>query len=109
MDIQKIVTELTGERNRLERAIAVLESLSQPSRRRGRPRKATQAPPATPRKRGGITPAGRKRLSAMMKKRWAERKKKATPKRKPMSAAGRRKLSALMKARWAKRKKTQSV
>ena len=35
MDIQKIVTELSGERNRLDRAIAALESLSQPARRRG--------------------------------------------------------------------------
>jgi len=44
----------------------------------------------------------------MMKKRWAERKKKATYKRKPMSAAARKKLSALTKARWAERKKAQS-
>jgi hypothetical protein len=27
-------------------------------------------------KRGGLTAAGRKRLSEMMKKRWAERRKK---------------------------------
>jgi Spy/CpxP family protein refolding chaperone len=28
------------------------------------------------RKRGGLTPEGRKRLSIAMKKRWAERRKK---------------------------------
>ena len=70
-----------------------------------RPPKAKQATAASSRKRGGITPAGRKRLSEMMKKRWAERKKKAVRKRKPMSAAARTKLSALMKARWTERKK----
>jgi hypothetical protein len=29
-------------------------------------------------KRGGLTPEGRRRLSLAMKKRWAERKKKTT-------------------------------
>jgi hypothetical protein len=33
---------------------------------------------ATPKKRGGLTPAGRKRLSEAMKKRWAEKRKKAS-------------------------------
>jgi len=33
---------------------------------------------AARKKRGGLTPAGRKRLSEMMKKRWAERRKKAS-------------------------------
>ena len=105
MDIKTLVTELSRERNRLDRAIAALEGLSQPVRRRGRPPKTSQATGASSRKSGGITPAGRKRLSEMMKKRWAERKKEATSKRKPMSAAARKKLSALMKARWAQRGK----
>ena len=101
MDLQKIVTDLSGERNRLDRAIAALERLSQPAHPRGRRPKGKQATPAASRNRGGITPAGRKRLSEMMKKRWAERKKKAARKRQPMSTAARKKLSALMKARWA--------
>jgi hypothetical protein len=105
MDIQKIVNELGAERNRLDRAIAALESLSLPGRRRGRPPKAKQSTAAASRHGGGISLAGRKRLSELMKKRWAERKKKGTRKRKPMSAAARKKLSALMKARWAGRKK----
>ena len=109
MDIQKIVTELGEERNRLERAIAALENLSQPARRRDRPPKAKQATAPSSGKHGGITPAGRKRLSEMMKKRWAERKKKATRKRPAMSAAARKKLSALMKARWARRKTAHST
>jgi len=38
---------------------------------------ASAAKAAAPKKRAGLTPAGRKRLSEMMKKRWAEKKKKA--------------------------------
>jgi hypothetical protein len=45
----------------------------------------------------------------MMKKRWMERKKKAPPKRKPMSAATRKRLSEMMKKRWLERKKTKSA
>jgi len=36
------------------------------------------AGPATKGKKGGITAAGRKRLSEAMKKRWAEKKRKAS-------------------------------
>lgn len=108
MDIRKLVAELSSERNRIDRAIAALQGLSQPARRLGRSPKVKRATPTTTYKRGGITTAGRKRLSQRMKQRWAERKK-ATRKRKPMSAAVRKKLSALAKARWAERKKAQAA
>jgi hypothetical protein len=66
-----------------------------------------------------MSPAGRKRISAAMKERWAKWKGKSAPKkakpvskkataRKPMSAAMRKKLSAMMKARWAQRNKKTS-
>ena len=105
MNIQLILTDLHRERNRLDQAIAALEGLSsRPAGRRGRPPGAKQAKSARTRKRSGITAAGRRRLSEMMKKRWAERKKKAVPKRKPMSAASRKRLSDMMKKRWLERK-----
>lgn len=106
MDIQQILIDLNRERNRLDQAIAALEGLSSgPTGRRGRPPGAKQAKSAATRKTGGITAAGRRRLSEMMKKRWAERKKKAAaPKRKPMSAASRKRLSEMMKKRWLERK-----
>jgi len=67
MDTQQIVQHLKDERDRLERAILALEG--------------GKASPSTVRKgakkAGGITPAGRKRLSEMMKKRWAARRKAA--------------------------------
>jgi hypothetical protein len=40
--------------------------------------KATTAIGTAPKKRGGLTAAGRKRLSEAMKKRWAEKRKAAS-------------------------------
>ena len=75
MDLTKIVSELTKERDRLSRAIAALlgSASSQGDKKRiGRP----EGSMTKKRKRGGLTPAGRRRLSLAMKKRWAEGKMK---------------------------------
>jgi hypothetical protein len=72
LDLQKIVSDLTAEKDRIGRAIAAL--LESPSKRG--PKKGVKRPLATGRLRGGITPEGRRRLSLAMKKRWAERKRK---------------------------------
>jgi len=68
--------------------------------------------PAPAKKKGALTAAGRRKLSELMKARWAARRKsggtKAAPSAKKggLTAAGRRRLSQLMKARWAARRKT---
>ena len=79
MDTERIVAELKRERDRLSQAIAALE---------GHSPKATVKSSAVPnrairagKKRDHLTPAGRKRLSEMMKKRWAEKRKKGSEKR----------------------------
>ncbi len=83
--------------------------------------------PATPRKRrGGLSAAGRERIAAAARARWARAKagqgssapaasakkssaKKSSAKKKGgISAAGRKKLSQMMKARWAARRKANS-
>ncbi len=57
-------------------------------------------------KKGGLTPAGRRRLSQLMKARWAARRKAGLAKAKGrVTPSGRRRLSQLMKARWAARTK----
>ncbi len=78
MDLSKLVSDLEMERDRLGQAIAALlgsasSAMSQGGNKRiGRPKGST-----TKRKRrGGITPEGRKRLSIAMKRRWAERRKR---------------------------------
>ncbi len=68
MDIERILNDLKRERDRLTRAIEALEGKN--------PLRATGARgPGKGRKRR-LTPEGRKRLSEMMKRRWAERRKK---------------------------------
>ncbi len=72
MDLQKILSDLTAEKDRIVRAIETL--LESPSKRG--PKKDAKRPRATGKRRGGITPEGRRRLSLAMKKRWAADRKK---------------------------------
>ena len=77
MDLDKLVADLKKERDRLGRALSALlgSALSQGGKKRGgRPKGST----SKGRKRGGLTPEGRRRLSIAMKKRWAERRKQGT-------------------------------
>ena len=120
MDLDRIISELESERDRIGRAIALLENGSKNGTRKA----AVPMKTATSNRRsGGLTPAGRKRLSEAMKKRWAERsvstgtsRKTAAPvrtatqekKRGGLTAAGRKRLSQAMKKRWAERKKKSS-
>jgi len=67
MDLQKILSDLTAEKDRIVRAI---ESLLESPPKRG-PKKGVKRPRGT-----GMTPEGRRRLSLAMKRRWAERKRK---------------------------------
>jgi DNA-binding MarR family transcriptional regulator len=71
MDIERILSDLKKERDRLTRAIDALEDKT-----RVRAVRRSKRVSARRRKRR-LTPEGRKRLSEMMKKRWAERRRKA--------------------------------
>ena len=81
MEIDKIVADLKKERDRLVKAIAALVGVGSTStgKRRGR-KPGAKAAAKTGRRRGGISKEGRKRLSELMKKRWAERRKKGMTK-----------------------------
>jgi hypothetical protein len=77
MDIQNILSDLKRERDRLNSAIAALEGSG--PRRRGRPAgsgAASKASAGGKRRRRHMSAAARKRISEMMKQRWAERKRK---------------------------------
>jgi len=76
LDLEKLVADLKKERDRLGKAItALLGSAISGGKTTGRGRR--KGTTAKKRKRGGLTPEGRRRLSIAMKKRWAERRKKA--------------------------------
>ena len=81
MEIDKIVADLKKERDRLISAITALVGVGGAATGAKRGRKPGPKAAATKRKRrGGISKAGRKRLSELMKKRWAERRKKGMTK-----------------------------
>jgi exonuclease VII small subunit len=67
MDTQQIISELESERDRLDQAISALRGSMRGRRGNfgGRGRRG----------RRHLSPAAKKRISDMMKKRWAERKK----------------------------------
>ncbi len=77
MDIQQIVSDLKNERDRIDSAIRALEGTGKSGRGPGRP---PGSGGYKGRKRRTMSPAARKRISEMMKLRWAERKKKARAK-----------------------------
>jgi hypothetical protein len=81
LEIDKIVADLKKERDRLVKAIAALVGVGSTTtgKRRGR-KPGRKAATTTRKRRGGISKAGRKRLSELMKKRWAERRKKGMTK-----------------------------
>jgi hypothetical protein len=76
LDLDKIVADLKKERDRLGHAITALlgSAMGTTKKRAGRPKGST----SKGKKKGGLTAAGRKRLSIAMKKRWAERKKQSS-------------------------------
>jgi len=76
LDTQRIVVELKAERNRLDKAIAALDDTN--TTRAVASHVTSENGSHAPRKRHHLTTAGRKRLSMLMKKRWAERRKKSS-------------------------------
>jgi hypothetical protein len=75
LDLEKIVAELEQERDRLNQAIALLKERNFPAN--ARKTAAGDDRGSVARRGRGLTAAGRKRLSELMKKRWAERRRKA--------------------------------
>ena len=73
LDLQRILSELRAERDRIIRTIEALGGIASSSPVTKKRAGGARGPG---RRRGGITPEGRRRLSEAMKKRWAERRKK---------------------------------
>ena len=104
--MQSVISELQKERKRLEdelhRVTAALTAFGNVYLHGGRPT----------RKRGTISVAGRKRIAAAQRARWAKIKGHkvvsiSSRKGKGMSPAARKRIVAAQKARWAKWRKAQ--
>jgi hypothetical protein len=70
MNTERILAELRSQRDCLNQAIAALEGISSDGARRQPGRGAKRG------RRGRISAAGRRRLSMLLKRRWAQGKMK---------------------------------
>ena len=138
MDTTKILTDLRAQRDRLNEAIAALESLNASPSTPGVSRSAAKTAIAATLKSARSTPAGkrviseeaRQRMAEAQRKRWAKKKratkaaavsaaekpakaasKKAATKKvgTGITAAGRKRISEAAKARWAAKKAAATV
>ena len=81
MDTNRILAELRAERDRIDEAISAIEGLNSAGRQRaGRPPRAA----AIPRRRGRMGAAARRKLSRLLKQRWAQGKMKRAKASKPV-------------------------
>jgi hypothetical protein len=115
--LDDIVAQLEQQAAAIERALAALREVE------GTPAPATAAKSsAGPTKRtGGMTPAGRKRLSAALRKRWAAKReaqgtstssvapRKAAARKVRITPEGRKRLADAMKRRWAVKRAASAV
>jgi len=100
-----IIKQLERQKKVIERAVAALRDVE------GTPAPATR--------KGGMTPAGRRRLSAALKKRWAAKRAaegapaaspaKAERRKARLTPEGRKRLAESMKRRWAVKRAASAV
>ena len=73
MDTSRILSDLRAERDRIDRAIAAIEGLDSTGRARAvRPPRVA----AARKRRGRMSAAARRKLSRLLKQRWAQGKMK---------------------------------
>ncbi len=77
MDTKRILAELRAERARIDRAISALENLNLTERGA-----VAREPRTTFRRRGRMSAAARRKLSRLLKQRWAQGKMKPKAKAK---------------------------
>jgi hypothetical protein len=77
VDTAKIVQEIDTEIARLTSARNILTGSNSNTHARRNTKSASSRRAANPKRANRLSPAGRRKLSEMMKKRWAERRKKA--------------------------------
>ncbi len=106
--LNDVIKKLEQQRIGIERALAALRDIEGPGLENAVPAAVPAARGRRKAKRkGGMTPEGRRRLSEALKARWAAKKvgsaaAPAKAKRKGgMTPAGRKRLSEALKARWA--------
>jgi hypothetical protein len=112
--LKEVIKQLRQQRSAIDAALLALERVDSPDAEKAAPASAS-APVGRRRgrrRKGGMTPEGRRRLSEALKARWAAKKAgsqvaaaPARAKRKGgMTPEGRKRLSEALKKRWAAKK-----
>jgi hypothetical protein len=74
-DLKGIIAQLERQRTAIDRALSALQEVTNaPEDKPSMISSSDSRQTTRTRRKGGITPAGRKRLSEIMKKRWAARR-----------------------------------
>ena len=104
--LKGIIAQLERQKTGIERALAALRNIEGTETPAPAPSSSTNAT-----RKGGMTPEGRKRLSAALRKRWAAKKaaegspaaspQKPAPRKVRITPEGRQRLAEAMKRRWA--------
>jgi hypothetical protein len=115
----EIISQLEQQKTAINRAIVALRGLDGVD---GNAQADSAAPVVSATLKGRMTPEGKRRLVAALKKRWAAKKaaqgataetpapaRTATKKKSPISAAGRERLAEAMKRRWAVKRAGSAV
>lgn len=101
--LSEVIEKLEQQRAAIERALLALREVGGT----GTGSAAPAARAGATKRKGGMTPEGRRRLSEALKKRWAAKRaaSQARPKAKRkggnMTPEGRKRLSEALKKRWA--------
>lgn len=108
--MKEVIKGLEKQKTAIERALAALLEVDGALGESAPLAAAAPARRGRPRRKGGMTPEGRKRLSEALKKRWAVKRassqvkplaKAAAKKKGGMTPEGRKRLSEALKKRWA--------
>jgi len=103
MNTKRILAELRAERDRIERVIAAIEGVNSTTRLARHLKRAI-------RKTHRISTAGRARIAAAQRARWARLKQaKASKPKRNLSQAARNKIAAGQRLRWAKARAQQQA
>jgi hypothetical protein len=112
--LKEVIKGLEKQKTAIERALAALREVDGATAESA-PAAAAPARRGRPRRKGGMTPEGRKRLSEALKKRWAAKRagsqvkpvaKTKAKKKGGMTPEGRKRLSEALKKRWAAKRAT---
>lgn len=116
--LNEVIKKLEHQRIGIERALAALRELEDTGLERAAP-VAASAPRGRrkAKRKGGMTPEGRRRLSEALKARWAAKKAGSTASAAPakakrkggMTPEGRKRLSEALKKRWAVKRAGSAV